>query len=99
MLFMTIATDMYSQWNLHTYSPADQSSVVSVTIVDRHHSPRVPKETATACIIERVPHAEGIEEEGDVVAVAHLDGPGTVAVTGEGARMARTRHRAFGVRQ
>lgn len=96
---MKIATDTYSMWDLHTYSPADQSSVVSVSIVHRHHSPIVPKETVTTRIRDRVPHAEGIEEEGDVVAVGHLDGPGTVDVTGEGARVARTRHRAFGVRQ
>ena len=96
---MTIATNTYSMWDLHTYSPADQSSVVSVSIVHRHHSPIVPKETVTTRVRDRVPHAEGIEEEGDVVAVGHLDGPGTVDVTGEGARVARTRHRAFGVRQ
>ena len=96
---MTIATGTYSMWDLHTYSPADQSSVVSVPIVDRHHSPTVPKETVTARIRGKVSHAEGIEEDGDVVAVAHLDGPGTAAVTGEGARVARTCHRAFRVRQ
>ena len=96
---MTIATNTYSMWDLHTYSPANQSSVVSVPIVDRHHSPIDPKETVTARIRKRVPHAEGIEEERDVVAVAHLDGPGTAAETGEGARVARTRHRAFRVRQ
>ena len=96
---MTIATDIDSQWVLQTYSPADQSSVVSVPIVDRHHSPFVPKATVTARIRGKVSHVEGIEEEGDVVAVGHLDGPGTVDVTGEGARVARTRHRAFGVRQ
>ena len=96
---MTIATNTYSMWDLHTYSPANQSSVVNVPIVHRHHSPTVPKETVTARIRGKISHAEGIEEEGDVVAVAHLDGPGTVDVTGEGARVARTRHRAFGVRQ
>ena len=96
---MTIATDIDSQWVLQTYSPADQSSVVSVPIVDRHHGPIVPKATVTARIRGKVSHVEGIEEEGDVVAVAHLDGPGTVDVTGEGARVARTRHRAFRVRQ
>ena len=96
---MTIATNTYSMWDLHTYSPADQSSVVSVPIVDRHHCPHVPKETVTDRVIGKVSHAEGIEEEVDVVALGHLDGPGTVDVTGEGARVARTRHRAFGVRQ
>ena len=96
---MKIATDTYSMWDLNTYSPADQSSVVSVSIVHRHHSPIAPNETVTARIRGKVSHVEGIEEEGDVVAVAHLDGPGTADVTGEGARVARTRHRAFGVRQ
>ena len=90
---MTIATNTY------TYSPANQSSVVSVPIVNRHPGPIVPKETVTARVRGKVSHAEGIEEEGDVVAVAHLDGPGTVDVTREGGRVARTRHRAFGVRQ
>ena len=98
MLFLTIATDIYSRWDLHSYSPAHESSVVSVPIVNRHHGPLVP-DTVTARIRGRASHAEGIEEEGDVVAVAHLDCPGTVDVTGEGARIARTRHRAFGVRQ
>ena len=96
---MTIATDLYSRWDLHSYSPAHESSVVSVPIVNRHHGPHVPNDTVTVRIIQRVPHAEGIEEDGDGVAVAHLDGPGTVDGTGEGARIARTRHRAFGLRQ